>query len=110
MKVVINSDYGGFGLSDDAMREILKRKGFEYREEGPDKYGFYHFYVNGEYFYDSDIDRDDPALVSVVEEMGEKANGRYAHLRIVEIPDDVKWHIGEYDGKEHVAEDHSVWY
>jgi len=27
----------------------------------------------------------------------------------VEIPDDVKWHIHEYDGLEHVAEDHRTW-
>lgn len=109
MKIVINSDFGGFGLSDDAMREILKLKFGNYKEEGPDEYGFFHFYVNGEYFHDRDLDRDDPALISVVEEMGEKAFGKYANLKVVEIPDDVQWYIDEYDGMEHIAEDHRTW-
>lgn len=56
-----------------------------------------------------DIPRDDPLLVRVVEELGEKANGAHAELRIVEIPADVKWYIHEYDGSEHVAEDHRTW-
>jgi len=109
MKVVINSDFGGFGLSDDGMREYLKRKGFEYSEEGPDKYGFYHFIVNGEYLYDFQIARDDDVLVSVIEEMGEKAMGKFAALKIVEIPDNINWYVHEYDGREHVAERHRTW-
>lgn len=111
MKIVINDDFGGFGLSDDAMREYLSRKfdKDEYREEGPDQYGFFHFYVNGEYLYDRDLVRDDPILVSVVEEMGEKAAGKYASLKIVDIPDGVDWYVEEYDGMEHVAERHRTW-
>lgn len=58
---------------------------------------------------DEGIARDDPALVRVVEELGAKANGEYAELRIVEIPDDVEWQIEEYDGSEHVAEVHRTW-
>jgi hypothetical protein len=30
-------------------------------------------------------------------------------LRIVEIPDGVEWHISEYDGIEHIAENHRTW-
>ena len=30
-------------------------------------------------------------------------------LTIVDVPDEVKWHIHEYDGLEHVAEDHRTW-
>lgn len=59
--------------------------------------------------YDRDIPRNDPALVQVVEELGEKANGRCASLRVVEIPDGVEWEIDEYDGNEHVAEKHRTW-
>lgn len=59
--------------------------------------------------YAHDIPRDDPALVQVVEQLGPAANGRHANLRVVEIPDDVKWEIDEYDGFEHVAEKHRVW-
>jgi hypothetical protein len=53
--------------------------------------------------------RDDPLLVRVVEELGDKANGRCAQLRVVEIPSDVEFVIEEYDGNEHVAEAHQTW-
>lgn len=58
---------------------------------------------------DRDIARDDPALVQLVEEDAEKYSGRHATLKVVEIPDDVKWQIEEYDGYEHVAEQHRTW-
>ena len=57
-----------------------------------------------------DIPRDDPALVQVVEEMGAVANGRYADLAVVEIPDNVAWQIEESDGLEHIAEKHRTWW
>jgi hypothetical protein len=62
-------------------------------------------------FHDRDIARDDPYLVQVVEELGsERASGRHAKLKIVEIPAEVEWEISEYDGNEHVAEKHRTWY
>ena len=56
-----------------------------------------------------DIERNDPILIQVVEEMGIEANGRHAELKVVEIPDDVEWLIEEYDGSEWVAEQHRTW-
>jgi len=113
MKIVINSDFGGFGLSNEAIREYGRAKGMNLVEDGPDEYGFIHFYkdVIGEdsYFTEREIDRSDPALVSVVETMGEASFGKYANLKIVEIPDDVKWYVQEYDGMEHIAEEHRTW-
>lgn len=113
MKVVINCDFGGFGLSNEAMREYGRLKGLNLVEDGPDEYGFIHFYKDaiGEdsYFTEREIDRSDPALVSVVETMGEASFGKYANLKIVEIPDDVKWYVQEYDGMEHIAEEHRTW-
>lgn len=53
--------------------------------------------------------RSDPALVRVVEEMGDKANGECASLAVVTIPDDVTFEIEEYDGIEWVAEEHRTW-
>jgi hypothetical protein len=53
--------------------------------------------------------RANPALVQVVEELGEDANGSCAELAVVEIPDDVEWEIKEYDGREWVAESHRTW-
>lgn len=60
-------------------------------------------------FYDRDVARDDPVLAQVVEELGDQANGRHANLKVVEIPNDVKWCIEEYDGTEWVSEVHRTW-
>ena len=92
-KIVINAAYGGFGLSDLAMRRYAEMKKIED--------------VNTIHVYD--IDRADPDLVQVVEELGEESYDRYADLKIVEIPEDVDWYIHEYDGLEHVAERHRTW-
>ena len=59
--------------------------------------------------YPREIERNDPVLVQVVEELGDKANGNYAELKVVEIPDDVEYFIEEYDGLEHIAEVHRTW-
>jgi hypothetical protein len=49
-------------------------------------------------------------LIQVVEEMGGMANGSFASLKIVEIPNDVNWYIEDYDGHEWVAERHRTWH
>ena len=88
MKVVINDCHGGFGLSKEA-REYL----------GGYEWGAYENYQ----------DRSDPDLVRCVEELGVRANDQYSCLKVVEIPDDVEWHIAEHAGKEWVAENHRTW-
>ena len=92
VKVVINEDFGGFGLSDDAEALYKERKGI----------------TDPDWWY-GDIPRDDPVLIQIVEDMGAKADGTFASLRIVEIPDDANWYIEEYDGREWVAERHRTW-
>ena len=59
--------------------------------------------------YHRDIKRDDPFLVQTVEELGEKANGQCAKLKVIEIPDGVEWQVEEYDGNEHIAQVHETW-
>lgn len=60
--------------------------------------------------YDSsDFSREDKDLIAVVKELGESANGKYAKLKVVEIPTDVEYEISEYDGFEGVAEKHRTW-
>jgi len=122
MKVVINRCFGGFGISNEAFEKLLDRKGIAFdkveREEGHGIYFGATYYdagysgVDEHYLSDHDMtqDRADKDLIAVIEEMGTKANSQYSDLAIVEIPDDVKWHIHEYDGMEHVAEDHRTWY
>lgn len=92
MKIVINKCYGGFGLSKEAMDLYLEKKSMQ-----------------GENLHDSEIARNDPVLVEVVEELGIVASDRYAELEVVDIPDDVEWEIKEYDGNEWVAEVHRTW-
>lgn len=113
IKVVINSDFGGFGLSDEAIREYALKKGMTLVEEKCGQFSFTNFY-NGEIsddnlFLDRDLDRSDADLVKIVETLGAAANGKYASLKVVEIPEDANWYIEEYDGREHVAERHRVW-
>ena len=114
MKIVINKCFGGFGLSEEATLLYGKKKGLNIIVVR-DKImkSFRHYYLDevkdGNYFSDRDIKRNDPALVEVVNELGEKADGAYSELKIVEIPDDVEWIIEEYDGKEWIAEDHRRW-
>jgi hypothetical protein len=67
------------------------------------------YYDKNKKIYDNDIERNDPALVEVVEELKEKANGGFASLEVVDIPDDVEWEISEYDGHETVEEKHRSW-
>lgn len=90
MKIVINTCYGGFGLSSEALAEYNELSGNNVK-------------------YDFKIPRDDLWLVEVVEKMGEYANGSFASLSVVEIPDGVNWEIDEYDGIEHIAEVHRTW-
>ncbi len=60
-------------------------------------------------FCDRELPRDDSFLIQTVFELGDRASGDHAELKIVEIPEDVDWIIEEYDGKEWVAEKHRTW-
>jgi hypothetical protein len=62
-----------------------------------------------EYFSDHDIERHDPDLVKVVEELGDRADGTCAKLRVVDVPDGIEYEVEEYDGNEHIAERHRTW-
>lgn len=90
MKVVINANFGGFGLSDAA--EVL-----------------YNAYA-GEAFCPENVVRSSPHLLRVVQELGCDANGEHSMLKVVDVPDDVvEWTVEEYDGHEWVAEKHRSW-
>ena len=43
------------------------------------------------------------------EELGAEANGDHASLVVVEIPDNVKYEIDEYNGQESIHEVHRSW-
>jgi len=112
MQVLINKCYGGFGLSDDAIRRLFELKGWKCIEEKRDDTNtfFYKDVKSDEsFFWETNLERNDPEMVQVVKEMGDKANGRFAELKIVDIPDDVRWYVEEYDGMESVHEEHRSW-
>ena len=98
-KIVVNRCFGGFNLSETAKNMYNQATAGIPRPE--------HWHMI------TDVDRDDPFLVQIVENMGvEAASGDFSKLAIVEIPDDVPadgWIIQEYDGVEWVAEKHRTW-
>ncbi len=114
MKVVINSSYGTFALSVEAHTLYAKLKGYKLIIDGDDH--FCTFYKNEEseenIIDDWKFDRSDPYLVQVVETLGEKSgHGKNCKLKVVEIPDDIKWYIDNRDqcGGEFIAEEHRTW-
>ena len=106
MKIVINRGYkqlryellSMFGLSGEAFALYHEIKGLTVSRD-----------FTKDSFTEHDIKRDDPALVQVVEQLGDEANGLYSILAVVDIPDDVKWMIVDYYGQEHIAEVHKTW-
>ncbi len=92
-RVVINDCHGGFSLSETAQNRYKELTGI----------------TDKDFRIDRDVARDDPYLVQIVKELGSEADGRYAELRIVEIPADVDWIVEEYDGREWIAERHRTW-
>lgn len=137
-RVVINKCFGGFGLSPEAERALVgkcehttlmepaeyygNRPGWEkdFERDTTDKdrirLGFGPQVVDGKIIidehrstYQSADARACPALIDVVQRLGKRAAGMHAELVVVEIPADVKWGIHEYDGLEHVEEDHRTW-
>jgi len=132
MKVVYNACYGGFSISHEGMLRYAEIKGIKLYPEKEPRFGFTTYWtcppdqrpkcLEGEDFhrasmeervasnnaYDAsqlstrDFDRNDPALVQMVEELGEKANGDCAGLAIEDVPAGSLWRIDEYDGNERV--------
>jgi len=112
VKIVYNGCYGGFGLSKTAKQRYAELAGVSVKEEiyegMMDKIYSSLLDKNGELLFDSDIERDDPFLVQVVEEMGKDANGYCADLKIREIPKGSKYIIDEYDGLETIVLENEI--
>lgn len=53
--------------------------------------------------------RTDPDVIAVIEELGDEASDDYSAVYVVEIPDDVKFTIDSYDGRETIEEVHRSW-
>ena len=126
-KVVYNACYGGFGLSREACQRYWEIKGQpvwiengdfmdmftvwlvppeerleqkEWRSMTQDERVAYNKKHSEQTWYYGNVDRHDPILVQVVEELGDKANGMCAKLAIDEVSG--PYRIDEYDGYESV--------
>ena len=137
MKIVINVCFGDYGLSIEAMKRLIELKspaiealdidtyfGKEHKDKRlkewmsrskdvgdgyiNDTFGSSLFKDGIFYNYNRSI-RTDPDLIRVVEEMGKDADGCFAELKVIEIPDGIEYEIEEYDGNEHIAEVHETW-
>jgi hypothetical protein len=139
VKVVINACFGGFSLSEAAYERLIELgvpvKKYIEEQRDPETHLFLKEPANdGEVIFDRDLsvsddklargmrslcgrywdcwtrdNRTHPLVIRVVEELGEKANGRCAKLKVVEIPEGVDWQIDEYDGNETVREKSREW-
>lgn len=139
MKIAINKCYGGFDLSFEAQKLYCERKGIGFHPYKQTKYKFKdgkneYTYIkdlkedegsvyisntyigntcetipNDKYWYYGNIERNDKDLIDVIETLGDRANGRFGNIKIVDIPDDVTWEINDYDGIETIHEVHRSW-
>lgn len=136
-KVILNKCFGGFDVSKEAYMLYAKKKGltlylyesefinrkFIYKKVNDDNSIFRHYFIkdmgdnveisNEDYekycLYLKDEHREDPILIEVVEELGEKTSGRFGNLKVVEIPDDLEYVIDEYDGIETLHQKVKEW-
>lgn len=101
-KIVINCCFGGFSVSEQGAKWLLANGA------SPEKVTItinHHGWVT----VTCDLERHDPLLVRMVEELGEQANGTNAQLSVhtLETP---LYRVYEYDGAESVEEPrHIVW-
>jgi hypothetical protein len=132
-KIVYNACFGGFGLSNAAVRRWAELKGDtvydyvdpRYRDLPDEERREYHGRLirctpeefdnasasvrNEMHISEYNIKRDDPDLVRVVEELGsKKAGGRFSKLVIEELEPGTRYRISEYDGYESIETDDSV--
>lgn len=93
MKIVINDSYGGFTISEDA----LKYMGVPYRND-------WGYIVPIAYQWLGSLEcRTNEKLIEFIEKFGsESAGGSFSNLVIKEVPKGTLFRIQEYDGSEWV--------
>ena len=108
-KIAYNARFGGFGLSNRGFEALLRMKGIEWEAAGISHE--MEYWLKGRVnedgallclhdFYDN---RTDPDLIAVIEDLGPRANGYHADLKIVDLPVGTKYYIHEYDGAESIV-------
>lgn len=113
MKVVVNRGNGGFSISKECA-EYMKERGckraelelLEWLKGGPGREWFGYGYVTG---MNGGYERTDILLIEAVETLQERANGDFANLDTVEIPEGIDWYIDNDCGYEYIVEKHRFW-
>ena len=100
VKIVLNGCFGGFGLSDEAVKRYAEIKGWTWEKDEYDYINLINEQGERLSSYDLGEDRTDPVLVQVVEELGEAADSDYSELYIESVEEGTKYFIDEYDGIE----------
>ncbi len=107
-KIVINACYGGFSVSNAAMKRYAELMGWTFKAPVKEYYTSYVINATGDEISDYEISRTDPILVQVVEELGDEANGMCSKLKIVELEKGTLYRIEEYDGFEHIETEYDM--
>ena len=133
VEVVINKRIGGFGISSEAV-EYIRKIGFSsevryyLKERCEENNRIVALTEAGGRSWrtaekcDDPFDLSDdelssiyegfrsaPELIKTVKKLGKGVNKEFADLKVVEVPNDVKWHIENYDGDEKVVENRRSW-
>lgn len=106
-QIIINKCYGGFNLSPKAFKLYAERK-FNWTNTKYNDWSIENLDTK-ECITNSDINRTDPILIEIVQELEDNANGECARLIIDTIPiTAIMYRINEYDGYEDVEYIHST--
>ena len=111
-KVVYSACYGGYGLSQKALKLYLELDGSPHEiMEDPNQrsssFPSSNYMINGEYVNSHPpldiLMRVDPRVVKVVETLGSvEAGSSFADLQVIDIPEGTYYRITEYDGFEDI--------
>lgn len=113
MKYVLNKCFGGFSVSKDVYNKLgypWDNSGhlFQFCKDVSEEITGYR-----DFYYCDDLQiRSHPKLIKVIEDCikeGKDPSGRYAELKIVDVPTDVEVELSEYDGIETLEEVHRSW-
>ena len=118
-KIALNIGIGGFGLSDKACVRLMELglpedKFSRFREDRIKRNQLRDWgnqiSPNQIYYGYPNIERDNPRLIQVIEELEHLANGEHATIGIAEIPAWIEWSIDQGEtGYECVQERHRTW-
>jgi hypothetical protein len=88
VEIMYNACYGGFSMSKEAVICYLDSNG----------------YVLCPYYISRGLERTDPSMIEIVKQLGARANGKCADIKIQSVPIKYKDYVevGEYDGYESV--------